>query len=329
MKKRMLAGILAMLLCFGLLTGCKKNVGTPEDNAIVEEKNDETEVETHKFGFSCITMQNPYFITLEASIREEVEKKGHVLITKDPALDAELQLQQIQEMIDEGIETIFLTPVDWEAITPALEALKKAEVNIVNVDTQVKDMSYVDAYVGSDNESAGLICAENLIENCPNGGKVLILECPTMNSINDRITGFEEGIAAKGFEIVARKDVHGDLQEAIDAVEEVLEKHQDVVAIMCGNDEIAQGALVAVKSLKMSNVRIYGVDGSPDLKKELQKKDTLIAGTAAQSPINMGKEAVKVAFQIMEGESYEKETYEEVFFIDKSNVELYGSDGWQ
>lgn len=329
MKRRMLAGMLAMLLCLGILTACKKNVGTPEDNAVVENKEDDSEEEIYKFGFSCITMQNPYFITLEASIREEVEKRGHILITEDPALDAELQIRQINDMIDHGIQAIFLTPVDWDAITPALEALKKADVKIINVDTQVKEMSYVDAYVGSDNKNAGMICAEDLIEKCPNGGKVLILECPTMNSINDRITGFEEGIAAKGFEIVARKDVHGDLQEAIDAVEEVLQKYDGVIAIMCGNDEIAQGALVAVKSLKQSNILIYGVDGSPDLKKELQKNDTLIAGTAAQSPINMGKEAVKVAFQMMNGEEYEKETYEEVFFIDKRNVGLYGSDGWQ
>ena len=41
-------------------------------------------------------------------------------------------------MIDEGINAIILSPVDWEKITPSLEALKEADVKIVNVDTQVK-----------------------------------------------------------------------------------------------------------------------------------------------------------------------------------------------
>ena len=98
-------------------------------------------------------------------------------------------------MIDEGADAVFLSPVDWEKITEALKLLKEAGVRIINVDTQVKEMDYVDAYIGSDNREAGYICGEDLIGRCPDGGKVAILECPTQNSINDRITGFEEAIA--------------------------------------------------------------------------------------------------------------------------------------
>ena len=79
-------------------------------------------------------------------------------------------------------------------------------MKIINVDTQVKEMDYVDAYVGSDNVEAGRICGQALMERCPEGGKVLILECPTQNSINDRITGFEarghSGYAEAGADIV-------------------------------------------------------------------------------------------------------------------------------
>ena len=66
-----------------------------------------------------------------------------------------------------------------------------------------------------------------------------------------------------------------------------------------------------------------------DIKKELAKAETLIAGTAAQSPINMGKGAAEVALKILRGEEYEKEAYEEVFMINAENVSLYGIDGWQ
>ena len=89
-------------------------------------------------------MENPYFITLESAIREVIEEEGYRMITKDPASDPETQESQIQEMIDEGIDAIFLCPVDWEAITPSLEALKEADVRIINVDTQVKEMDYVE-----------------------------------------------------------------------------------------------------------------------------------------------------------------------------------------
>ena len=276
-------------------------------------------------------MENPYFITLESAVRERVENEGYTMITKDPASDPELQMTQIQELIDEGIDAIFLCPVDWEAITESLEALKEADVKIINVDTQVKEMDYVDAYIGSDNHEAGYICGEDLIMKCPDGGKIAILECPTQNSINERITGFEEAIARaeKGFEVVARSDTNGEFEKALEAAETIVKEHSDVVAIMCGNDQLAVAAKTAVNLAELKQVIIYGVDGSPDIKKELKKADGQIAGTAAQSPISLGKTAAKVAMDMLNEKEFERETYEEVFMINKDNVDMYGVDGWQ
>lgn len=329
MKKRYIMTLCLMILAAFLLAGCKKDVGTPEDNAQPKVEDEEEKEETYVFGFSGITMDNPYYITLESAIRERVEDEGCKLITKNPGLDSEKQIEQIDEMIAEGIQAIFLAPIDWEKIEPALERLKDAKVKIINLDTEAKDYKLVDAYIGSDNKHAGAICGEKLIEAFPEGGRVIILECPTMNSINDRITGFETKISEKGFEIVGREDVQGDLNNAIVQAKKLLSEHEDITAIMCGNDQIALGALVAAQSMNRTELKIYSVDGSPDLKKELVKANTLIAGTSAQSPIQIAKDAVEVAFLIMKGEVYEKTTYEEVFFIDKDNVDIYGVDGWQ
>jgi len=330
MKKKKLQILMCLVLCFSLLSGCKNDVGTEEDNAI-PVSSDEMNEEKYTFGFSCITMDNPFYITLEAAIREVIEGAEGVLITKDPSQDSDLQLQQIQEMINEGIDAIFLSPVDWEAIQPALEALNEADVRIINVDTHIKDTDYADTYIGSDNKNAGFLCGEDLLEKAPEGGKVVILESLNTNSIIDRITGFEEAIAEaeNGFTIIVRRDVEGDLKLALEAAAEIFAEEEDIAAVMCGNDQIALGALVAANDAGLEDILIYGVDGSPDLKKELVKAETLIAGTAAQSPISMGKAAANIGLAMMRGEDYEKETYTEVFFIDKDNVELYGSDGWQ
>lgn len=335
MKKRIFAVLAIVLICSLGVSACKKNVGTPEDNAASEESEDGDEgAETEKemtIGFTGIDMKNPYFITLESAIRGVLEEEGYRMITKDPGTDPDLQASQIKEMIEEGIDALILSPVDWEKITPSLKELKEAGVRIINVDTQVKEMDYVDAYIGSDNYSAGYICGEDLIEKCPEGGKIAILECPTQNSINDRITGFEEAItkAEKGFEVVARADTMGEFDRALEEAEEIIKENPDIVAIMCGNDQIAVGATTAVNVAKAGNVIIYGVDGSPDIKKELQKSETPIAGTAAQSPIHMGQEAARITDSMLSGEKYEKETYQEVFMINKDNVEMYGVDGWQ
>ncbi|MDE7036686.1 MAG: sugar ABC transporter substrate-binding protein [Lachnospiraceae bacterium] len=333
-KGRMLWALAAMLVGIFVLAACKKNVGTPEDNAVSkepEENEDIQEEDTYVFGFSGIDMENPYFITLESAVREVLEKNGYTMITKDPASSPELQITQIQEMIDEGADAVFLSPVDWEKITEALKLLKEAGVRIINVDTQVKEMDYVDAYIGSDNREAGYICGEDLIGRCPDGGKVAILECPTQNSINDRITGFEEAIAKaeKGFEVVAREDTNGEFEKALEASKAIVADYPDVKAIMCGNDQLAVAAKTAVNLASMDTVVIYGVDGSPDIKKELKKANGQIAGTAAQSPISMGKAAAKTAVNMLNGEEYENEIYVEVFMIDKDNVDMYGVDGWQ
>lgn len=328
MLKRSFLIVVSIILIIVSCTACKKQVGTSEDNAIVEEI-DEEELPVYAFGFSCITMENPYFITLEQSLREELEAEGHTLITSDPDLDVDKQIDQIDAMIREGIDAIFLCPVEWNEITPALENLKKAGVKIINIDSEVKEFDYVDAYIGSDNLEAGRICANDLIEMCPNGGKIVLLESTSQNSINERITGFEETLAGKGFEIAARYDTKGELTLAREAMNEILDEHDDIDAVMCGNDQIALGALVSANTHAVSNMIIYGVDGSPDLKKELKKDNSLIRGTCAQSPINLGKRAAEIAINILQGEDYDEIIYEDVFLITADNVELYGIDGWQ
>jgi len=350
MRKKIMIYILMAVGTLFLLTGCKKNVGTPEDNAVTEEdtenkdteENDdadtddaenETTIESdaYTFGFSGINMENPYFITLEAATREVLEDKDYRMITEDPASSSDAQIRQLKEMADAGVKVVFLSPVDWEKITPALRYLKDKDVAIVNVDTQVKAMEYVDAYVGSDNKEAGAICGEDLIERRPYGGTVAILECSIQNSINERISGFEEALssAASGFEVVDRQDTDGNFDKGLEAAKQILNNNPDVTAIMCGNDQLAVAAKTAANLVENSDVLIYGIDGSPDIKKELKKTGSQIMGTVAQSPINMGKDAARIGIAILKGKDYEKETYEEVFMINKKNVEMYGVDGWQ
>ena len=329
--KRWAAGIAALLLILsmGLISCAKPAGGTPEDNPVPQEEEEEEEIVSYKFGFSCISMENPYYETLEASIREAIEESGSTLISRDPKGDSTAQIQQIRDMIADGIQAIFLCPVDWEKIAPALTELKEADIEIINLDTQVQDREEVDAYVGSDNINAGVICGEQLIEAAPDGGQVVILECTTQNSIIDRINGFEETIAGKGFEVVERSETGGKKDEAKTQMARILKEQDHITAVMCGNDQIALGALEAIEEAGRSEMMIYSVDGSPKLKQELAKDGSLVVGIAAQSPINIGKSAVTVALQIMNGERYEKETLEEVLFIDRSNVGMYGVDGWQ
>ena len=121
----------------------------------------------------------------------------------------------------------------------------------------------------------------------------------------------------------------GEFEKALEASKQIFAEYPDVTAVMCGNDQLAVGAKTAANLAEIEQVIIYGVDGSPDIKKELKKPGNQIAGTAAQSPINMGKTAAEIGIDILEGKDYDTETFEEVFMIDADNVDMYGVDGWQ
>lgn len=315
---------LFVVACMFLLTACKK-----EKETLMEEPSEMIETESYKYGFSCLAMDNPYYIELEHSLRKHVEAQGNVLITKDAKSDADQQNRQIEELIEEGIDAIFLTPVDWTLIEPALDKLNEAEIKIINLDTQVQAFDKVDAYVGSDNENAGKLCGEDLLERLPQGGKIIIVECPNRNSVSERIKGFEKTIAKQGFEVVARIDAKGQLDVALPEVEEALRNNPDVVAIMCGDDPTALGALVAAKSVGAGNLVIYGIDGSPEVKKEMAKENSQIVATVAQSTEMIGQEAAAVALQMMNDERYEDDTYIDTYLITKENIAEYSTDAWQ
>ena len=73
------------------------------------------------FGYTCMDGTNPFFVTLEASIREVVEAHGDTLISMDPANDSNTQINQIEDMISRGVEFMFVNPVDADGIIPALD----------------------------------------------------------------------------------------------------------------------------------------------------------------------------------------------------------------
>lgn len=325
----MLSVVLVALLVMAALGGCKKNVGTPEDNAVTETEDVEEEEAGYLFGYSGGETENPYFATLELSIRKEVESQGNRLMSRDPGNDPQLQNEQIMELIDEGIKALFLSPIDAEQIQEGLEALEEADIPVINIDTQIKESDLVDAFVGSDNEHAGYVCGEDLKKQLPNGGKIIILESSSRSSVNQRITGFEEAIANSGFEVLNRTDVVGDKQTAKEAVARLLTEYSEIHAVMCGSDPVALGALEAVEEAGRSGIYIYGVDGSPEVKKKLAENNQTLIGTGAQSPINIGKQAVKTAIAILEKEDYKEVILEDTFLINRDNVELYGTDGWQ
>lgn len=281
-----------------------------------------------KFGATYMTMNNPFFGVMNDAIKAAVEANGDTLITLDPALDPVKQISQIEDMVAQGVDAIFLNPVDWQAVAPGLMAAHEAGIPIINVDAAVYDEDYVACIVASDNLSAGLLCAEDMLKRLPKGGKAIILGHPTTKTGIDRIAKFKETIEAHPeFTIAAEDSSEGQLEIAMPKMENIIQAHPDMAVVMCVNDPTARGVIQALKAANMKNVLIYGVDGSPDAKKAIKEGD--MTGTAAQSPINIGKIGVEMAYKILAGEKVEKHVPVPVQLITAENVDQFGLDGWQ
>ena len=212
-----------------------------EDNAVVEEAEEDTEEtgEEMLFGYSCPDLSNPFYQVLKDSIATELESRGDPILVRDAQTDPALQASQIQEMIDAQVDLVFLCPVDQEQITGSLEALKEADIPVINLDVRVDGQDLTDAFIGSDDENAGKVCGENLTERKPDGGKLVIVESPQNAAVNARITGFEEKVRNKGFEVVRRIDAGGTETGVQAEMTAVLEEDPQIDAVMCGDDRMA------------------------------------------------------------------------------------------
>ena len=331
MAKKGLLYILTAALMMGALTGCKQNVGTPEDNAVVEEPEENDDVQTNRlFGFSGADLSDPFCEVIKDSVSVSLEEQGDRILVRDAVKDAGTQAEQIREMIDAGAEAVFLIPADPAGITPALESLKEAEIPVINLDIRVQDTGLTDAYIGADNYSAGAYCAEDLIRRMPDGGTVGIIECTGNSSVAERINGFEESIQNAGFEIKGRINTAPDDEAGLKReLLSMLDDEQPPDALMCGDDRMALIVMEALRTSGRSDIIVYSVGGSPAVKSALKETDSALAGIGALSPINMGKTAVKTASALLADGAYEPEIYVETFFIDRENIDMYGTDGWQ
>ena len=279
-----------------------------------------------KIGYTCMDGTNPFFVALEGSIREVVEANGDELISLDPQNSNEKQLNLIEDLISQGIVAIFVNPVDRDGITPALDALAAANIPMFGFDTEVTDMDKLVTYAGSDNYNAGYVCGVDLVEKCPDGGPIIVLDSPTMQSVVDRTNGFLDAIEGHGFEVVAQIDCMGNQEQGNLNGTDALTAHPDAVAIFGGNDPTALGAAAAAEAAG-SKALIYGVDGSPDIKALIAEGK--VTGTGAQSPMSIGKTIAELYYKWKAGETVEARYPIETFMINSDNIEEYNNGGWQ
>ena len=280
-----------------------------------------------KLGAIYMTLNNPFYEVIDEEIRTVVENHGDILISRNPALSVDKQVEEIQELIAGGVELIFINPVDWTKIKPALEMARAAKIPVIAIDTNVEDDSLVMCTVVSDNYSAGVQCAEHLLKNS-SGGNIALLKHSQARSSLDRMQGFLDKISAdKNFRVVAQAECLGQLEVAMPVMQDLIQTHPEINIVMALNDPSAMGALAALQNLnRLGDIKVYGVDGVPETKEMIFSRR--MTATAGQSPRQIGKIAADCAYKIFSGEPVEKIIKLPTKLLSAENISAADLESW-
>ncbi len=281
------------------------------------------------FGATYMTMNNDFYNVIDEELKNEIEASGGYLITRDPQLSAERQIEEIEEMIEEGIEVLFVNPVDSTKLIDVLKKAKEQGVIVIAVDTTVYDgESFVDYSIVSDNYLAGQLCAQKMMEEMESA-RIVLLEHGTVISATDRIQGFLDEIAGyQQYEVVAEVEVEGQTEKSMTAMQNLLVSGLDFDVVMALNDPSAIGCIAALReaNVDMNDIKVYGIDGSPEGKQMISSG--YLNATVAQFPKIMAKKAVSAAFDLLDGEQVSSGEVIEVELIDTENLSSFLLEGW-
>jgi len=288
----------------------------------------ENSEEGRLFAASYMTLNNPFFVALHQSIDETVTEHGDRVVALNPDYDQILQITQIEDLLSLGVDALFLNPVDWKGIRPALEAAEKAGVPVFVVDAPVYDDRLVISTIVSDNYEAGKLAGLDLLTRL-DGGNIVILDHPTNKPSIDRIRGFLDVLSTHpDFSVVSRLSAFGTLEEALPQMENALQAHEKIEVVFGSNDPTSLGAIAALVGAKrLSGTLVYSVDGSPEGKEMI--RSGLMTGTSAQSPREIGRIAVNLMYDYLAGKSVPSIQYVPVTLITSENINDFPANEWQ
>jgi galactofuranose transport system substrate-binding protein len=249
-------------------------VGTYATGALADDLPKLAVKPTYKVGFAQTESNNPWRLAQTASMKAEAEKLGWQLVYTDAAGSAAKQVADVNSMIAQGVDAIFLSPREEKPLIPAVMAAKKAGIPLFLIDRGVDEtlakagVDYV-TFIGSDFLLEGKTTAEWLVKATGGKGIIIELEGSTGSSpANDRKKGFDDVIAQNpGMTIVASQTGDFNRDKGRQVAEALLQAHPEATILFAHNDEMAIGAISAIEAagkVPGKDILIVSIDGEKD-----------------------------------------------------------------
>ena len=266
---------------------------------------------------------NPFWAAVEAGAKERAkELKVDVIVLAPPAeSDIQSQISQIEDQLSKKIDAMALAPTDPNALKPVVEEARKQGVGVVFIDT--KGINDGVTFIGTNNEQGAKLAADYICKNIEKGSDVAILQgIITQSTGKARAEGAHNGLSACGLKVVAEQPADWDTAKAQSAMENILTGHPNLKALFASNDNMARGAVQAIKSAGLSGkILVVGFDANPNAAAAVLAGD--MAATVAQNPKNMGRLGVENALKVKHGEKIEAVIDTGTVLVTKENAAQY------
>lgn len=283
-RRRQIAVASALVLGL-LLPGCRPSA---TDRAPAPDPSGVT------IGVSLLTRTHPFYQELEAGLRAEAAARGFELEVHSGEFDVARQKDQLESFVVSRVAAIIVCPCDSRSIGTSIAAANRAGIPVFTADIAVlAEGVEVVSHVASDNLAGGRLAAEALAHALGEEGEVAIIDHPEVESVIQRVRGFEEELATHpAVQVVAKLSGRGTKDTAFRTAEDLLQAHPLLDGIFAVNDDTALGALAAVeKTGRLGRVSIVGFDAVPEARRAIAEGK--IAADVVQQPRLIGEETVK------------------------------------
>jgi inositol transport system substrate-binding protein len=245
---------------------------------------------------SVPSLSFPFFVHMLNQIKAEAQTQGVGIIESDGQNSAPKQTADIESAIVQKVNAIVISPLDVNALAPAIEQAVQAGVPVVTIDRRVDGVEGILAHVGADNVKGGEAEAQAMVDAFPNGAKIFHLQGqPGAGPAIDRNKGVHnvlDGVKDK-YQIIFEQTANFARDQGLSVTEAGLAANGKPDAIICANDDMALGAAEACAARGFTDVKIYGFDALPEALAAV--RDGKLAGTVEQFPGEQSRTAVKIA----------------------------------
>lgn len=290
-------------------------IGTiPGQDALAQDK-------VFTIGFPQDNMANDWRRAQVMAVKAVLDQHPNVnFIYTDAQGDTAKNIQDIEDLVDQGIDLLMVSPRDAQAMTPVIAHVHNSGIPVVLLTRRIIGDTYT-TFVSADDSKIAANAAAYMAEKLNGKGKILVLQgVPSATTAVKRTEGFLSEIAKHpGLQVVAVKPADYLRAEAIKVVEQALEEGLQFDAIYAQSDSMAAGARLALDAVGIDpkSKLIVGIDYIPESREAIRQG----LQSASFSYPTAGPEAAAAALKILNGETVPKEIEVPSQKVTKDNVE--------